>query len=225
MPNYNLLDLTTIRRHLGGRGVVLYAPRWDRNGALALTHLGDTEGDIVVSTNPEVSALTLPELSGPAAHEADYTGENPTVEIPLFLADPTTLAIVSPTGAASAGATRRRAVQEYTLVIIPETLFLVNNAAGAPERKQLAFTTAGGWTLNGVALTADQLDLLESSVWLWRGYFSRPPRSFRGGAGDAKKAIETVTFQAMHHPGMPEGHMLYTTGDPALAEIDLDGAS
>lgn len=223
MPNYNLLDLTTILRAIG-RGVVFYAPRWDRATPLALTHLGDTEGDITIATNPEVAGLTLPELSGPAMHDADYTGENPTVEIPLFLADPALLAIVSPIGAAGAGATRRRKVAEYTLAIFPEELFLVNNEAGAPERKQLAFA-AGEWTLDGVALTADQLAILGQATWIWRGFFNRPPRSFKGGAGDAKKAIETVSFQGMHHPGMPEGQMLYTIGDPAAADINLDGES
>lgn len=224
MPNYNLLDLTTILRTIG-RGVVLSAPRWDRDVPLVLTHLGDTEGDLSIATNPEVSLLTLPELSGPAGHEADYTGENPTVEIPMYLADPALLSIVSPTGGASAGATRRRAVAERTLVIIPESLFLVNNAAGAPERKQLSFTTVGGWKLNGVALSAEQTELLGASFWAWRGFFNRPPRSFKGGAGDAKKNIETVSFQVLSHPGMPEGHMLYTTGDPADADINLDGES
>ncbi len=223
MPNYNLLDLTTILRTFG-RGVVFSAPRWDRDVPLALTHLGDTEGDISIATNPEVSGLTLPELSGPAMHEADYTGENPVVELPLYLADPALLAIVSPIGSASAGATRRRAVAERMLVVIPEALFLVNNLSGAPERKQLAFA-AGVWTLDGNPLSADQIDLLGQATWLWRGFFNRPPRSFKGGAGDAKKNIETVSFQSMHHPGMPEGHMLYTIGDPADAEINLDGES
>jgi hypothetical protein len=223
VPNYNLLDLTAIRRRIG-RGVVFYAARWDRDTPLVLTHLGDTEGDITTATNAEVAPLTLPELSGPAAHEADYTGENPTVEIPLYLADPALLAIVSPTGANSAGATRRRQVQEYSLVIFPEALFLKNNADGAPERKQLAFA-AGAWTLDGIALTAEQTELLGLSLWIWRGYFNRAPRSFKGGAGDASKAIETVSFQAMHHGVMPEGHMLYTTGDPTEADINLDGES
>lgn len=223
MPNYNLLDLTTILRSIG-RGVVFYAPRWDGATPLALTHLGDTEGDINIATNGEVSGLTLPELTGPAMHEADYTGENPTIEMPLFLADPTLLAIVSPIGSNAAGATRRRAVAEYTFAIFPEALFLVNNEDGAPERKQLRFV-AGVWTLNAVALTTDQLELLGQSFWLWRGFFNRPPRSFRGGAGDARKAIETVSVQGMHHPGMPEGNMLYTAGDPADHDINIEGAS
>lgn len=224
MPNYNLLDLATILRSYG-RGVVLYAPRWDRDGVLALTHLGDTEGDIAFNPNGEVANLTLPELTGPAAHEADYTGENPTLEIPLFLADPALMAVVSPAGSGSAGTSRRRAVVEYTLVVMPEALFMVNNpTTGVPERKQLAFA-GGAWTLNGVALTDEQLELLETSLWLWRGYFNRPTRSFKGGAGDAKKNIETVSFQVLHAGYMPEGNMLYTSGDPANAEIDLEGGS
>ncbi len=224
MPNnYNLLDLTAIRRRIG-RGVVLYANRWDRDVPLALTHLGDTEGDISIATNPEISALTLPELSGPAAHEADYSGENPVVEIPLYLADPDLLRIVSPTGGNSAGATRRRQVQEYTLAIIPEALFLKTNTEGAPERKQLSFA-AGEWTLDAVPLTAEQVELLGLSMWIWRGYFNRPPRSFKGAAGDGSKNIETVSFQAMHHGVMPEGNMLYTLGDPADKDINIEGES
>jgi hypothetical protein len=85
--------------------------------------------------------------------------------------------------------------------------------------------TGGVWTLGGSALSATQLALLDSSFWLWRGFFNRPPRRFLGGAGDARKNIETVSFQAMQHPDMPEGHRLYTTGDPADSSINLDGMS
>lgn len=224
MPNYNLLDLSTLLRSFG-RGVVFYAPVWDRGLPLALTHLGDTEGDIVINTNPETAGLTLPELTGPAMHEVDYTGENPTVEIPMFLADPAMHAIISPSGSAHAGRSRRGKVVEYTLAVFPEDLFLVTDGEGITTRKQLKFDGVDGWTLDGDALTAEQQTLLDASIWIWRGFFNRPPRKFHGGAGDAKKNIETVSFQAMHHPDMDEGHALYTTGDPADADINIEGDS
>ena len=220
----NLLDLADVVRSFG-RGVVFQSPVWDpATGPLALTHLGDTEGDIMVNTNPEVAGLTTPELTGPAFHEGDYVGENPVVEIPLYLTDPALWAICSPSGSAHAGRSRRGSVAERTLVIFPEQLFLVTDPQGIVARETLVFTGTG-WTLGGDALTAAQLALLDSSFWLWRGFFNRPPRRFLGGAGDARKNIETVSFQAMQHPDMPEGPGLYTTGDPADSSINLDGMS
>lgn len=225
MPSYNLLDLSTVLRSLG-RGVVFRAPRWTpgSSGPLTLTHLGDTEGDIAIATNPEMAALTTPELTGPAPIEMDYTGEAPVITFPMYLTDPALIALVSPTGQASAGRSRRSAPVEHTLVILPEALFLKADGSGIVSDYTLA-TSAGNWTLDGVALDAAQLALLAGSFWAWRGVFTTPPRSYRGGAGDARKNIEEVTFTLLHHPTMPEGHHLYTVGDPDEAGIDLDGGS
>lgn len=117
-----LLSLENIIRSIG-RGVVLYAPRWDpltggrlvqsgAGDAHALKHLGDTEGDIALALNEDVQALTLPEITGTAEHEADYLGENPVLTVPLFLADPTLRIPVSPIGSAHGGSERRRPVAE-----------------------------------------------------------------------------------------------------------------
>lgn len=221
--DYNLLDLNQIVRSWG-RGVVMYAPKWNPIGPLNLTHLGDTEGDISIATNPELALLTVPELTGPAGHEVDYTGENPTVEIPLYVTSPAMHALIGPTGQASAGRSRRSAPVEYTIAIFPEGLFLVPDGDGIVQSETLTFA-AGVWTLGGNPLSTDQETLLDSAFWLWRAVFSRPPRTFHGGAGDARKNIETVTVQGLHHPDMPEGHHLYTTGDPADSGINLEGTS
>ena len=220
----DLLNLADVVRTIG-RGVVFRAPRWNPGigEELVLTHLGDTEGDISIATNAEVAGLTTPELSGGAMHEADFVGENPTIEAPIFLADPTLLALVSPSGVASGGRSRRSAPEEHTLVIFPEQLFL-ETVAGIVHRRTVAFS-GGAWTFNGAALSAARQTLLDMSFWAWRGFFNRPPQRFLGGAGDAKKQIETVSFQVMHHPDMPEGHHLYTIGDPVAADIDLEGGS
>lgn len=224
MPTYETLDLGSLLRTYG-RGVILYADKWDRVSPLVMTHLGDTEGDISVNTNGETATLTLPELTGPAAHETDFVGENPQIEIPLFLADPALFGIISPMGSAHGGRSRRGSVKEYTFAIFPEALFVGEDpVTNLPVRKSLNFG-AGVWTLDGDALTAAQVDLLGAAFWLWRGSFSRPPRVFHGGAGDAKKNIQAVTIQSMYHPDMPDGHRLYTTGDPNESDINLEGES
>jgi hypothetical protein len=225
MPPFNLADVSDLVASIG-RGVVFYAPKWvPAVGPLAMSQLGVTEGDIVITPNSSTAGLTIPELTGPAVHEMDYLGENPVLEIPLYLTDPALIAIVSPSGSAHAGRSRRGPVKEYTLAIFPEALFLQDDAEGIVHERTVAYDGAGVWTFNGVALDAAKADLLASSLWLWRVVFNRPTRRFRGGAGDDKKNIETVSTQSMHHPDMPEGHHIYTSGDPFDSAIDLNGMS
>jgi hypothetical protein len=224
VPEYTTLDLAAQLRSFG-RGVIMYADKWDLVTPLRLTHLADTEGDIVVNTNGETASLTLPELTGPAAHETDFVGENPVIEVPVFLADPALHAIISPMGSSSGGRSRRGRVKEYTIAIFPEALFIGEDpVTNLPIRRALEFG-GGVWNIDGNPLTAEEEELLGNAFWLWRASFTRPPRRFRGGAGDERKNIETVTIQGMYHPDMPDGHRHYTTGDPADADINLEGAS
>lgn len=225
MSNFNLADVSALIASYG-RGVVFYAPKWvPASGVLAMTQLGVTEGDITVTPNGATAGLTIPELTGPIPHEMDYLGENPVIEIPLYLADPALIAIVSPSGSAHAGRSRRGPVKEYTLAVFPEALFLQDDNEGIVHDLTVAFDGAGVWTFNGIALSADRQKLLDVSMWLWRVVFNRPTRRFRGGAGDDKKNIESVSTQSMHHPDLPEGHHIYTTGDPFVSGIDLNGMS
>jgi len=228
---YSLIDLETVLR-LIGRGTVWYAHdgddvtvgdpiMWDGASQLHLAQLGDTEGDIVINPQGTVSTLTLPETRGDAILEAVVTGENPQIEVPLFLADPDLLPILSPTGRASAGHSRVRDVAGRTIVVFPERMFRKVDQTYAA----VAYTTGGGWTLDAVAFDAAHLTLLGHSVWFWNCYVDRPTRSFRGGHGDDGKNIESCIFHAMVHPDMPEGEQLYTIGNPITAGIDIAGGS
>lgn len=221
--NYQLKDLTQVVRSWG-RGVVFRNSVWDPTGALSLSHLMDTEGDLVVQTNPETAKLTTPELTGPAAHEMDYTGEDPVIEIPGYLTDPSLWAVCSPGGSAHAGNERRGTVAEHTIVIFPELLWEDPSTGRIDRTKNLAFS-GGVWTFDAAPLSVAKLALLDATFWLWRAAFTRPPRTFHGGAGDARKNIETISAQGLFHPGMPDGHHLYTTGDPADSGINLEGSS
>lgn len=224
MTTLNMLNLNAVRRSLY-RGLVWRAPKWDPTvGPLELTHLADSEGDVVINTNSALAKLTVPELTGPAAHELDYEGEDPVIEIPMYVTDPDLMAIISPSGQASAGRDMRSQPIEHTLVIFPEPLFKKPDVNGVQQRVSLVFS-AGAWLKDGLPLTAEETALLGFSFWAWRGVFNRPTLRFHGGAGDARKNIEPVTFQVMHDGGMPNGQHLYTIGDPADSGINLDGMS
>lgn len=227
--DFTLLNLESVLRALQ-RGTVWYHTDlsgnpavWDYTSAIRLVQLGDTEGDIVFTPGNTVATLTLPEISGDAVHDAVDTGENPTLEIPLFLADPDLLPVVSPRGSASAGHARVCNVAERTIVLFPEMLF--NKTGTSCEYGTLSYTFAGGFELDGVELDSEHESLLAHSLWLWRGYFTRPNSTFRGGHGDQGKNIESVTFNCMMHASLPDGHRLYTRGDPSVAGINLEGAS
>jgi len=229
--DYALLNLDDVLRRVG-RGVIFFATAteatadrtpilWDAASPLHLKHLGDTEGDIQFVPNGTVANLTLPEISGDAPLEATHLGEAPALEFPLFLANPDLLPIISPRGVSHGGYGRVCDVTDITLVVFPETLFREADCTF----DGLEYTTAGGWKLGGVALTAAQLTKLALALWMWRGYFERPTLVFRGGHGDEGKAIESVRFVSMMHKSMPNGHYLWTRGDPNTQGIDLEGGS
>lgn len=226
MSNFQLVDVAAIITTYG-RGVVFRSDVWiPSTGAFSASQLGVTEGDIVVTPNAAVAGLTIPELTGPAKHEMDYLGEDPKIEIPLYLADPSLIAVCSPSGSAHAGRSRRGPVKTHTLWIVPEAIFLTDDAEGIVDDTHiLSFDGAGVWSIDGNPLTDEQTRLLGVSFFLWKAFFDRPVRRFRGGAGDEKKNIEKVSLSAMHHPDMPEGHHIYTTGDPFASNIDLNGMS
>ncbi|MFA5604191.1 MAG: hypothetical protein WDA12_05025 [Bacilli bacterium] len=224
MLNVIPANLELILRRIG-RGAVYYAVddsdqpvRWDPGTPIAMKFLGDTEGEITITPNGTMANLTLPELSGDAVHEAEYVGDNPVLEIPLFLANPNLFPVVSPTGLSSAGHQRVRPADERTVLVIPERLMRKNDGTYA----NLSFADGIGWQLDGAPLDAAHQTLLGLSFWLWRCYAARPTRRFLGGHGDDGKNIETVTFQGMMHPLMPDGHRIFTCGDPTLAGINID---
>jgi hypothetical protein len=211
MSTFDLLDLTDQFRAIGRASVFRASGAfvYDAGGTnVTMTHLGDTEGEITLEANEEYSELTLPELTGPAPHAKYVSGEAPVVTMPIYAADPTLRAILSPSGSAHGGYQRRRAVAESMIAIIPEQVFIESNA-----QAQLAYPDqVTGWTVGGNAATQQQLDLLDLSIWFWRGHFTKALPIYKHE--DGGKVVQQVMFHAMHNSSMPDGHHLYTVGRP-----------
>jgi hypothetical protein len=194
---------------------VLKPKRWDGATNLQLRHLCDTEGVTGLDPNESFVYLQTPETTGAGKHAGFVEGEDPVVEIPAYNADPELAALISGTGNASAGTSRRRRVKEHTLVLIPEELLLDEDTE---TYKSLGYD-GEAWTLDGTPLTPRQQLLLAQSRWVWRGHFVKPRVEFKHD--EAGKAIGQARFQVMLDFDKPEGEMLYTVGDPAPKGIDI----
>jgi hypothetical protein len=201
------------------KGAVFYAEdAWDFSSALDLEFLGFTEGEISFSLNETYQTLTLEEYTGDLAHEGFVQGEAPVLTIPIFTGDPSLRAILSPTGSASGGSQRQTPVKTRTVVVFPEALFLNGNGQ---QLSELAYDSiAEKWTLAGQDLNAEQDRLLGQSLWVWRGYFSKPDVVYRHA--DAGKSVDETTFTTMYQPLAPNGARAYYIGDPAEIGIDIN---
>jgi hypothetical protein len=216
MSTFELDAITPDDAVLGRAAVFVCTPKWDWNSDLTMTFLGFTEGDVTVAQNEEYQTLTLPEYTGSAPRKANVQGAAPVVTIPLFTADPALLAILSPSGTASQGFGRQRPVVERTLVVFPEELFL-----SADGQVDLSLDSNGGtWQLGGSALSTAKSALLDKARWFWRGYFTTPDTAF--SHADAGKRIDETQFVVMFSDDAPNGHGLYTVGDPYDAGIDIE---
>lgn len=218
------MELTEIfaRDTIVGKAAVFVAlEAWDFASNLdeQLVLLGYTEGDVVAPVNQVVNKAILPEYTGSElAHEAQLVGPPSTqITMPMYAADPDLLEIVSPSGTRSGGFQRPLPVQERTLVIFPELLFVSGDAQ--QQTPGVLTPTGAGWTLDGAALTPTQLDLLNKGTrWYWRGFFHAPQK--RWTFDRVGQLVEPVIFEAMYQSLAPNGHRAYTDGDPYDAGID-----
>jgi hypothetical protein len=227
--DYTLTQLNEAALELG-KGSIFYANKWDGLTDLTLTHLGDTEGAVTFSANEQIGGLQLPEVYGPGNVRAFTVGAEPSLEAPLFLATPALRDIINPTGDGKIGSPGRRPVREYTVVVMPQALYY-NSVTGRYDAK-VQYVTGTGWRKSAVAsggadnfqaLSADETRLLGLSIWMWNGYWSRPPVTFEATVENVVKNIEQATFTAMPNYAVLGGIMV-TMGSPLAHGIVIDVA-
>ncbi len=168
--------------------------------------LGATEGTATFSAPNEMNMLTAPEMTGGTPHSATVTPGAVTIRVPVIMGDPALLAKIAPWGTASAGWSTPQSVTETSALLIPRAEVgggLAYNAAQTRWER-----TAG----NNVA-AANGVDAApKHAIWLWRAYLSFGDLPFAYANGG--KVITEVTITAMFSGSKPEGHKIYTIGDP-----------
>lgn len=169
-----------------------------------MSSLGATEGTISFEAPQTLNPLTAPELTGEAAHQATVVYGAVRVTVPLILGDPTIFAKISPTGSKSAGNSVPQKVFETSVLIIPRA-----ELGGGLSNTGSNWTRTAG---NGVAAATGVGAAPQNAIWMWRATptFAALPFSY----GNGGKVITEVTFTAMFDVSKPEGHKLYTIGDP-----------
>ena len=220
-----LVGVNTQRYDIG-RAAIFRAPVWNgtTNLVTTLVHVGNTEGEILPETAPEFSDLTLPETSGPAIIARYLAGETLSFDVGIFGTSLANLALFSPTARGSVGQQFRRPVREHTLWIVPEQLFAKTDVSGnVTYDAVIAYTTAGGFTKDAIALTTEEQRLADLSIFIWRAHFSRSTPIYRHA--DGGKALRTVTITALQDFAKPDGCQLYLVAGElsAFPTIDLDG--
>lgn len=219
-----LLDVATQRYDIG-RLAVFRRDVWDGTGSVftGMEHVGNTEGSVDLETNPEYSELTLPETSGPAALKRYLVGERPEFELGIF-PNPDNLALFSPTGRGSAGQRRRRKVKEHLLWLVPEQLFLAEDVDGNEVEVAVTYDAVGNaFQKDAVALSAEDQELVDMSMLIWRADFGRA--TVRFSHEDGGKSLRSVPVTVQQDFDRPDGCQLYLmVGEATGLGVDLGGA-
>lgn len=177
----------------------------DPTTAGGLTSLGAVEGTTEFTAGQDVNPLTAPELTGGVAHQSTAVLGDVTIKVNVVMGDNTLYAKITPWGSKSGGFSVPQNVLTTAVVLMPRS-----ELGGS-----LAFA-AGTWTRtagNGVAAASGAAAAPKNTVWLWRAYpsFGNLPFQYANGG----KVLVEVTFHAMFDATKPEGHKVYTIGDPA----------
>lgn len=210
-------SLTDALQAIGVAEVFVGDPLVTPTDADGMKSLGATEGNITVSLPQEQNRLTAPELTGGVTHQATTTLGEVLARVPVIMGDPTLYQRISPTsGQASGGYSRPQKVREMGVLIIPR------QEVGGGLAWDTAAVGANKWARvagNGVAAATGADAAPKFAVWFWRATvsFADLPYAYANGG----KVIVEVTFHAMFDGSKPEGHKVYTIGDP-YAAIDQD---
>jgi hypothetical protein len=157
--------------------------------------LAATEGDITTDMPFDVNALTAVEYTGGAEHQATITQGAVTVTVPVINGQADVYDKISPVGDGSGGGwSAPQKVVETTVLVMP----LSEMAADGSFSR----TAAGLWT----PATP------KHCIWLWRAYAVPSGDTF--GSDNGGKRMNSVTFRTMYRGENPEGHKMWTRGDP-----------
>jgi hypothetical protein len=185
----------------------------------SMVSLGAIEGKIGFSAPKTLNKLTAPELTGDVAHQATVTPGEVQVTLPLISDGDLAalLAKISPTGLGGEGSSSPVDVFSTSLLILPR-----KQVGGGLSNVTTVWTrVTKGSNIGGSGAGFAPL----GAVWLWRAMpnFDNIPFLYENGG----KQVVDVTFIGMwysnptHDADIPEGHKVYTVGDPRRAGVAI----
>jgi hypothetical protein len=168
-----------------------------------MSALGKKNGPATVSVEETYSDLTA-EQTGPTVHARKLMGVQISVTVPLIV-DGTVWAKISPTGTKGGGWSTPQTPTPTTVWIAPD-----DEVGGG-----LAYPSAGPWARtagNGVGAASGAGAAPVNSFWIWRAVPSMGDVAY--SYDDGGRMVVPVTFTSMFDASKPEGHKVYTIGDP-----------
>ena len=174
-----------------------------------LAALGQKEGEMSFAINEVYNDLTATEQTGPAVHQRTLMGVSVTITIPIILGDPLLYATISPTGTQGGGWSNPQNVVTTSVLLIPD-----QELAGGLAYDGTAWTRTAG---NGHAGASGAAAAPKHAIWLWRASPTREGWGFTYENGG--KLITNVVYTSFFDAARPEGHKVYTIGDPVAQGI------
>jgi hypothetical protein len=190
------VDLETAIKSIGNARIFVGNPKV----ANGMIFAGVKDGAAQLARAQKFSDYMIDELTGDTIHHSYLMSDIPTVTFPIVLGDEAVYERFSTTGVAGGGFSRPQKVVPTTLLLVPEIDL-------DPETGTLTYAQVGGWVPSAP----------KHSIWIWAARLSMGNVSY--SHENAGKATSEATAVGMLYPSNPEGHKVYTIGDPVTAGV------
>lgn len=162
-----------------------------------------TEGEITVPTTQTLNVMTAPEFTGDVPHDAWVLPGDLVITVPVIYGGTQTLGQFSAHAAASEGYSNPKRPTFTSLAIVP----LIEMDTQSPP--QLSY--------NGTVWVPATPPV--HALWFWKVVPLRP--DLRLAFDNGGKVILPVSFRVFFDATKPEGHKIFTQGNPVTAGVTL----
>lgn len=163
--------------------------------------LGATEGEIRGEISYSNNNLTAPERTGGIPHQSQVNLDTANIIVPLIIGDPDLWEKIMPTGEKGGGYSSFQQPEYTTVLVVPRSEMSAGGTLGYAGGPPKVWTPAAP----------------QNALWLWRAFPT--PGNIPYRFADGGKVISEVRFTGMFDAARPEGHKVFTIGDPVPAGI------
>jgi hypothetical protein len=191
------MELTEALTAIGTGAVFVGNPKV----AGGMSHLGYIKGRVGWSPKYLNNDLKAEELTGNVPHQRSVKLDSVEVSVPLVLGDPALLLSLNPVAPQPAGTfgggwSKPQPARETTVLLIPIA------------------EIGDGMSYDGAVWTPAAP---KHAIWLWRAFRTPGDTGFADENGGESPI--TLTFTGAFAGSYPEGHKVFTVGNPVLAGV------